>query len=169
MFISLPTYEFPFPEGLADPDVKHWRVVELRLHAPWFLLTVEQQDPDDDEMTVSYTLCIAWGQDLADALKSIDAKRVRGLVAMMPAWCSPTGHWSSRQITEVWLRRDDSGQQCVALKDVAGEEFIGDFCGEPVPPDSAPELLLRLLPRKVRKPRARATAAGHARGSARPK
>ena len=74
------------PEGLGAPGSKHWRVVEMTLHAPWFLLTVEHVDAEDEEIRLSYTLCIAWDTDLADAIKSIDPSRVRGLVVMMPAW-----------------------------------------------------------------------------------
>lgn len=44
MFTTYPPYEFPIPPGLAHPDARYWRVVELSLHAPWFLLSVEVPD-----------------------------------------------------------------------------------------------------------------------------
>jgi hypothetical protein len=166
MFISLPQYEFPFPPGLADPDAKHWRVMEMRLHSPWFLLTVELPDPEGQEMSMAYTLCIAWEQDLADALKTMDTARVLGLVAMIPAWCSPTGQWSSRQVSEVWLRTDASGKS-VTLKDIAGEEFDGGIPGATVQAGAASELLLRLQPRKARQLRPRQPASGRSRRPAR--
>ena len=162
MFHSLPQYEFQIPEGLAAPGSKHWRAVVMTLHMPWFLLTLERVDDEDKDVRMSYTLCIAWETDLADAIKSIDANRVRGLVAMMPAWASPTGQWSSRQITEVWLDSGDNGT-FVTLTDNAGERFDAGIRGEAPRAGSAGELLLRLPSSKQRTLRPRQAGSGRAR------
>jgi hypothetical protein len=119
----------------------------MPLHAPWFLLTVEHPDQNCEGLGTCSTLCIAWELDLAEALKAIDVKRVRGLVAMMPGWASPTGHWWSRQITEVWLDVDDNGR-FVTLMDDSGEVFDAGMCSEPRKARGSSELLLRLMPGK---------------------
>ncbi|MBA4342304.1 MAG: hypothetical protein C0423_09150 [Methylibium sp.] len=103
MFLSLPQYEFQVTPALGEPGSRIWRVVELQLHAPWFLLTVAHPDPDGNSLGMSYTLFIASEFDLVKALEWIENDCVRGLVAMIPALASPTGQWSSRQITEVGL------------------------------------------------------------------
>jgi hypothetical protein len=162
MFHSLPQYEFHIPEGLAAPGSKHWRAVVMTLHMPWFLLTLDRVDDEDQEVRMTYTLCVAWDSDLADALKSIDAKRVRGLVAMMPAWASPTGQWSSRQITEVWLDSGDDGT-FVTLTDAAGERFDAGIRGEPPRAGPAGQLLLRLPSGKQRTLQPRKAGSGRAR------
>jgi hypothetical protein len=161
MFLSLPQYEFQMPEGLAAPGSRYWRAVEMTLHMPWFLLTVEHVDAEDKEVRMSYTLCLAWDTDLTDAIRAIDASRVRGLVAMMPAWASPTGQWSSRQITEVWLDINDNGT-FVTLTDVAGEKFDAGIRGEVPAASDGGELLLRLPASKPRLLHPR--KAGSARG-----
>lgn len=143
VFLSLPQYEFQVPTGLAEPGSKHWRVVEMPLHAPWFLLTVEDPFPDGEGLRMSYTLCIAWELDLAEALKAMEVKRVRGLVAMMPGWASANGQWSSRQIAEVWLHADENGR-FVTLLDDTGKAFDGGTCGEAPKSRTFSELLLRL-------------------------
>ena len=97
---------------------------------------------------------VAWETDLADAIKSIDANRARGLVAMMPAWASPTGQWSFRQITEVWLDSGEDGT-FVTLTDIADERFGAGIRGEPPRAGPAGELLLRLPSGKHRTPRPR--------------
>jgi hypothetical protein len=145
MFLSLPQYEFPVPEGLVEPGGKHWRVVEMPLHAPWYLLTVEQPPSDDVDWAPTHTLCIAWETDLADAIQTVDAARVRGLVAMIPAWASPTGQWSSRQICEVWLDTSEAGK-VVTLLDAAGKTVDAGSFMEPAKDKPAGELLLRLRP-----------------------
>jgi hypothetical protein len=162
MFVSLPQYEYPVPEGLAALGSKHWRVVQMRLHIPWFLLTVEHVDAEDDEVRMGYTLCIAWETDLADAIKNIESSRVRGLVAMIPAWASPSGQWTSRQITEVWLDSSDAGT-FVTLIDVAGEKFDAGIREEPRVVGPTAELLLRLPPTKGRTLRPRTPRPGRAR------
>lgn len=143
MFLSLPQYEFQMPAGLNVPGGKHWRVVEMPLHAPWYLLTVEQVDTGNLDWAISHTLCIAWETDLADAIKSIEASRIRGLVAMIPAWASPTGQWSSRQINEVWLDSSEAGK-FVTLFDVAGKKLEAGILIEPPKAGPSGELLLRL-------------------------
>jgi hypothetical protein len=145
MFISLPEYEFHMPDCFGEPGSRHWRVVEISLHAPWFVLTVEHLDPKDNDVRMSSTLCIAWDTDLADAIKAIGASRVLGLTAMMPAWSSATGQWSSRPITEVWVNTDETGN-FVTLKDAAGE--IVDVGTRGIWPKTSvtSELLLRLPP-----------------------
>ena len=76
MFVSQPEYEFPFPPDLAHPGCQHWRVVELTLHAPWFLVSVEIVDPELPDCTVTRTLCIAWDSDLAELLSTLEPDRV---------------------------------------------------------------------------------------------
>lgn len=150
MFLSLPQYELQMAESLAEPGSRHWRVVELPLHAPWYLLTVVRPDPGAEGWATSHTMCFAWDTDLADAIMAIDVTRIRGLVAMIPAWASPTGHWCSRQINEVWLEVVATGK-VVTLLDVAGKKLDAGILIEP--PDDGPsgELLLRLedMPRKL--------------------
>lgn len=167
MFLSLPQYEFPMPEGLNVPGGKHWRVVEMPLHSPWFLLTVERPDPSDLGWKPTHTLCIAWETDLADAIKAVEAKSVRGLVAMIPAWASPTGQWSSQEINEVWLHSDESGK-FVSLRDAAGQTLDVGVPMPGAPSHHGAELLLRLgTPAAGLRPRV--CAAGRDRPGAAPR
>jgi len=121
-------------------------MVELPLHALWFLLSVEIVDPDPDAHSMTRTLCIAWEHDLVDILRSLDAVLVKGLVCMMPAWQSPSGQWSSREIREVMFHRSASGQH-VALCDFAGHSFDCGLIPKHVEPVES-ELLLRLPPKR---------------------
>jgi hypothetical protein len=68
---------------------------------------------------------------------------------MMPAWSSPTGQWSSRPVTEVWLDTDETGR-FVTLTDSAGEKFDGGIQGHLPRAGRRSELLLRLSPVEVR-------------------
>lgn len=144
MFVSLPQYEFPVPPELASPGTQHWRLVELTVHAPWFLLSVDIMNVDDPEVCITRTLCIAWDNDLAEVLRSLDTASVRGVVCMVPAWQSATGQWSSRALSEVWLCKSAAGQS-VLLRDTSGQEFD---CGW-MPEHSGEvtrDLLLRVKP-----------------------
>jgi hypothetical protein len=142
MFVSQPQYKFPVPPGLANPGAQHWRIVELTLHAPWFLLSVEVDDATIPDSSMIRTLCIAWDNDLADVLGAIDAARVVGIICMMPAWQSSTGQWASREVREVWRSRSAAGIS-IFLRDAAGERFDSGFVLDHTEPIQH-ELLLRV-------------------------
>lgn len=143
VFVSQQQYEFKLPPSLAGPDVQHWRMMELSLHAPWFILSVEVVDPDEPDHGVTRTLCIAWECDLAEFLRELEPTRVTGVVCMMPAWQSPNGQWWSREVREVWLYRSAGGQH-VVLVDAAGQKFDCGLIPEHVG-TAETKLLLRLI------------------------
>ena len=128
MFITESDHEFVLPTGLTESGARHWRMLRLSLHAPWFVLSVEVQD---DEVSFTRSLCIAWDTDLVDFLESLgdDAKAV-ALLCMTPGWSSPTGQWSAREVREVWTARACDGR-VVILRDEHGQEF-GDRACEPM-------------------------------------
>lgn len=142
MFLSLPQYEFPFPPDLDQPGSKHWTMVELTVHWPWFLLSVELRDAEDANCSLIRTICIASAQDLSDVLRSIDVDRVTGIIGMMPPWHSAHGQWTSRDIREVWMLSSDAGRG-VLLVDAEGQELDGGLMPEHSLPASK-ELVLRV-------------------------
>lgn len=144
MFVSRPEYEFPIPPVLERPGSQHWRMVELTLHAPWFLLSVEIVDAEDPEMAMTRTLCIAWDNDLAEVLNGLEPERVKGIVCMMPAWQSANGQWTSREVREVWRCRSAAGRS-ILLRDSAGEAFDCGLLPDHVEPIER-ELLLLVPP-----------------------
>lgn len=149
MFVSHSEYEFPIPPALREPGSQHWRVIELSLHTPWFLLSVEVVDPDVPDLGITRTLCIASEYDLADMVRQLNADRVKGIVCMMPAWQSPTGQWWSCEIREVWIHSSPSGKHIV-MADTAGKEFDCGLTPEHVG-DVEKELLLRVKSEQSRR------------------
>lgn len=146
MFVSHPSFEFPMPPDHSQPGVQHWRMLELTLQAPWFLLSEEVGAP---EFSATQTLCIAWEYDLADVLQSMDPSRVKGLVCMMPAERPEAPPWSPREIQEVWVHSSAMGRH-VVLSDVAGHQFTCGLTPDHVGPIRK-ELLLRLASRPLSK------------------
>lgn len=164
MFLSLPQYEFQMPSGLAGPGGKHWRVIETPLHAPWYLLTVEEGDPTGAAWSTSRSLCFAWETDLADAIKSVEPGSIRGLLAMIPQQSCTAAQWTCRAISEVWLDCNDAGR-FVTLLDAEGIKVDAGTLIEPPNGEGKSELLLRLDGGRC-SPRRRATGAGRARPQA---
>ncbi len=119
MFATHPQHEFPVPKGLADPGSQHWRLIELVLHLPWYLLTVAAV-PEEDEAMLTQTWCLAWEHDLAHLLTTLDASRVSGLICMMPGRTSKNHQWTSREVREVWLARTDDDSEFVQFIDFEG-------------------------------------------------
>jgi hypothetical protein len=116
MFVSRPQYEFLFPPGLEQ----HWRMVELTLHAPWFLLSIEVDDPDS-EIGFVRTIAFIWENDFLDYLAAVDVKRVRGLVCMAPGWTSQSGGWTSHDVLQVWTVLPRGGGRFIRLRGTEGQ------------------------------------------------
>ncbi|WP_157275610.1 hypothetical protein [Pelomonas sp. Root1444] len=142
MFVSRPHYERALPAGLEHPAARQWRIVELALNAPWFLLSLEVVDDEEPALGVLQTLCIASDQDLLSLLSGVDPARVRGVVCMLPAWLSSTGQWCSRDVREVWQCASDTGRW-ILLVDKAGQHFDLGMRSENTVPATR-ELVLRL-------------------------
>lgn len=136
MFVSHPQYEFEYPIRFVEPGAQYWRVMELNLHAPWFLLSVEHVAPDEPDVTFVRTLCVGWERDLVATLRNIDASRVKGLVAMLPG--ADPGQWSSREIREIWL----CGEHAVLI-DAVGKTYAANPMVAPAS-NSKMKLLLRI-------------------------
>lgn len=149
MFSCYPEHEFHAPRGLAAPDARHWRLMEIVARTPWFLLTVEMPDENDAGANISTTWCIAWERDLVHTLNTIDTAMIRGLVCMLPAWATPTKQWTAREVGEVWLTRTEAAEEYVSLTDPTGEEFGGVLCSNRTATVTEKRLLLRLEPRLV--------------------
>lgn len=119
MFISHPTYEFPVPVAWAS-DERHWRIIELNLELPWFILSIERRDANSDATFVQ-SYCFAWDDDLAAFLQTVDHGFIRGLVCMAPGRKSVSGHWTSHEVSEVWLAHDEDGIPFLELIGVDGQ------------------------------------------------
>lgn len=135
MFVSRPQYERALPLGLEHPGARQWRIVELSLNAPWFLLSLEVVDDVEPALSVLQTLCIASEQDLLGVLSGVEPASVRGVVCMLPAWYSSTGQWCSREVREVWQCTSDAGRK-ILLVGEAGQYFdLGTGSENPMPID----------------------------------
>lgn len=148
MFVSYSEHEFHLPDEVAEPGIRQWRQIEFDLHVPWFILTVAEP-PLEDGALLTRTLFIAWEQDLAHALATTDASRLRGLVCMLPGWKSKTGYWASRVVCEVWKIQTEDGGSYMRFIDFEGYTFDGRLQAGASAEVGRGKLLLKL---KVRMP-----------------
>jgi hypothetical protein len=130
MFVSHPKYEVFLPEGLIDPGSKHWRLIEISLHTPWFLLTLRELT-EEREISLTRTWCIAWERDLAHILDTIDTDTVSGLICILPGRNARSRQWKSREIREVWLVRTEDAEERVRFLDLDGREFDAGLRSDP--------------------------------------
>lgn len=121
MFVTEPTHELPFPTTLGTDGSKYWRALRLSVHRTWYLLTMATTSPGEGRPTTS--LCLAWDTDVVELLTTDDAVRPLGLALMTPGRSSPTGHWSSHEIHEVWAGISGNGRRLILFRDHAGAEY----------------------------------------------
>jgi len=102
MFLTNPSYQLVLPPALAEPGEQVWRLVELQLQLPWFLVTMLHTEED---VTFRRTFFLCWETDLIELLVSTAATRPVALQMVQPPSDGVSG-WSTRSITRVWRLRD---------------------------------------------------------------
>lgn len=121
MFITHPPYEFRVPDGLAAHEARYWRMLEVHLHVPWFMLAMEAGGGESGLGFVR-TYCFAWDQDLLDFLPTVEPAAIRGLLCMAPGWKSASGSWTAHEVHKVWVSYAEDGGRYPKLIDFAGRE-----------------------------------------------
>jgi len=137
MFASHDRYKLPVPAGLTEPGAHHWRLIEVALRAPWFILSVNDLD-GGVEAALAHTWCVAWEQDLANALVAMGPSSIRGLVCMVPQRSSANGQWASQEVAEVWIGESQGGH-ILHLRDALGASVD---CGTVNPADRLTDMRL---------------------------
>lgn len=112
MFITFPPFELHPPAGVMVGDARRWRMMQIPLHVPWFMVSVEVFDPETNLGRVQ-TFCFAREVDLTTFLSTVEAEKVNGLVCMAPGWMSASGSWTSHSVRQVWLATTAAGTHLV--------------------------------------------------------
>src|SRR5262245_1971751 len=102
MFLTSPSYQLVLPAALAEPGEQVWRLVELQLQLPWFLVTMLHTEED---VTFRRTFFLCWETDLIDLLAATPTTRPVSLQMVQPPPKGTHG-WSTRSIARVWRLRD---------------------------------------------------------------
>lgn len=121
MFISHDSHQFHVPPALTDDKSQHWRLMEVALRCPWFVITVVEHH-QTAELSLLRTWCVAWAQDLLRILEDRQDVEVRALACMRPVHDSSPRTWSATDVHEVWLLVNDDGT-FVTFYDGAGKEI----------------------------------------------
>ena len=141
MFITHPHFEFHVPAALGESSFRRWRLIEFDIHLAWFIVSIEERDPEAG-MGFVQTYFFAWETDLTAFLPTVDQKRVVGLVCMEPAWSASAGCWTSHQVLEVWRAEDAEGRSYIEL---IGKDGAKLNVGLPSEASSAPVKRVPLL------------------------
>lgn len=94
VFLSETRFEHHVPPALLPPGARGWRVVELSLHVPWFIVTMRDH-PDD----CSRELMVAYEADLVDLVTQAKAQ-IRAIHRVVPASLN-RAQWGIEPLHEV--------------------------------------------------------------------
>ena len=97
MFSTVPSFAHPARGFMGEPGEQFWSVVELGVHAPWFVFTHLVRDGDT---TLGCSLLVSGNAALLDLLKEVECPR--SLCVMNEDQATPGG-WLCSPIEEVWL------------------------------------------------------------------
>lgn len=142
MFITLPPFEFRTPPGTVDQGARRWRLMQLNLHVPWFLLSIETKDLESEVGHIQ-TICFAWEIDLLAFLPTVDHATVTALVCMAPGWTSASGSWTSHAVHEVWQVDTIDGHYLI-LRGADGQDLDVGLPTDPTSHETKRTLLLEI-------------------------
>lgn len=96
VLVSEPHFEQRVPPALLPPGGRSWRVVELSLSVPWFIVTL--MDCADQCLR---KLMVAYEADLLELI-SIERAQIRAIHRVTPPR-HPQTDWLIKPIQEVWM------------------------------------------------------------------
>lgn len=122
MFITHPFAKNAIPAGLLPDDSAQWRLIEVLLYAPWFIVSTGQPNPST-ELFDCTTWCVGSANDLREILDDKGSRAVLELICVRPTHFKRQGFWEPVTITKVWLARhcDDD---VICISDSRGVEFL---------------------------------------------
>lgn len=141
MFVTHEPFKSPFPFQLPGGSTT-WHVVELMLHTPWLLITVE----DEEEEDAIRTYFLSGTDVLLQLLNNPTLGKTKGVQLVLPPGWSPTREWCFVRIRRVEreLRSATGAVLSSVITSVGGQRF-GGFPIEPtVREDSDLALILEL-------------------------
>lgn len=116
MFVSEPHFEQRVPPALLPPGGRSWRVVELSLSVPWFIVTL--MDCADQCLR---KLMVAYEADLLELI-GIERAQIRAIHRVTPPR-HPQTDWAIKPIQEVWMATSGASR-CWLFIDANGIETL---------------------------------------------
>jgi hypothetical protein len=101
VFVTSPAFELHVPRGLGLPGQRFWRSVGFSLNVPWFIVSIEYRD-ENEEASFCQDMLMSSDADVAEVLDSDATDSVISLQYVEPPSYSETGSWRMRSVKKVW-------------------------------------------------------------------
>lgn len=141
MFISHNNHKVDFAPMLGEGE-SQWRMMEVLLYAPWFILTIGSPD-EQKHLFMTHTWCIGSPHDLQGLLEDVDCPYIIALTCVMPTSFAKPGPWQYRIVLKVWSVKQGAGSILV-MADEENEEFPVGIIKEDLPAELPRKLILEL-------------------------
>jgi hypothetical protein len=121
MFISIATNERRMPRRLATRGKRFWRMLELSVSWPWFLLSVKDETSEGPWQS---ELLVSSSEDLRELLVDVGVKPCH-LSVVLPPREGVRNAWETRTLRKVWCASDPDHPAAEALifEDLEGKLF----------------------------------------------
>lgn len=96
VFVSEPHFEQRVPPALLPPGGRSWRVVELSLSVPWFIVTLKNCADH-----CLRKLMVAYESDLLELIR-MEGAQIRAIHKVTPPK-QPNKEWAIDPLQEVWM------------------------------------------------------------------
>lgn len=135
MFVTYTEHKSPFnPFG---DGLTHWKVAELALQRPWFLVSISQPDSiDDSSFRVSRTMLVSDIADVEGLAQMEDTSQLQldSVFIITPGHFNGTSQWKMEALRAVWRAEEPSALEQLAeiYETAAGVTYVDSMLATPV-------------------------------------
>lgn len=124
MFITNEAHRSPIPKIFGVDGDEFWSTVELALHHAWFILSISQRDPDDEEFAVGRTLLLHNFEQVKQVLSWSNSPKISTeyVQIVTPSHINGSQTWAMDRLKKVWsaLEPDESAQKVNIFETASG-------------------------------------------------
>lgn len=135
MFITNEAHRSPILKIFGVDGDEFWKTVELALHHSWFILSIKQQDPDDEEFAAGRTLLIDNFEQVKHVLGWCNSPTISTeyVQIVTPSHINGSQTWAMDRLTKVWsaLEPDESAQHVNIFETTSGCTYTDSWMRTP--------------------------------------
>lgn len=133
MFVTEDRFLSPMSGLLSNPGQHTWLIGELMLQLPWFVLTVHEMNPNEEDLVVERTVfasSIMQAEQWAE-YEAIGGLKFESILIVTPGTHNDTGTWQMEPIASIWVAEEavNPGISIEICETKSGARYHTSFCG----------------------------------------
>ena len=133
MFVTEDRFRSPMSGLLSNPGQQTWLIGELMLNLPWFVVTLQESNLEEDEWVPERTVFASSILQVEQwaAQEAVDRLKFESVMIVTPGNQNKTGTWQMEPLVSIWLAEEDisPGSTVEVCETKSGARYATSFCG----------------------------------------